>query len=75
MLSQHALQQGGLLGGACSGGSAPGGCGDPLLKQTATVVDGTHPTGMHSCLSGILRHLLSEMTKLAIVAKPLKTET
>ena len=33
------------------GGSAPGGggCGYPPRKQTATVADGTHPTGMHSC--------------------------
>ena len=43
--------------GACSGGcllwgSAPkGGCltGEPPRKQTATVADGTHSTGMHSC--------------------------
>ena len=36
-------------------GSAPGGyvCGDhpPPKKQTATVAEGTHPTGMHSCVS------------------------
>ena len=25
-------------------------CGDPLRKQTATVTDGTHSTGMQSCL-------------------------
>ena len=36
------------LGGACSGGPARGGCGDPR-KQMATVADGRHPTGMHSC--------------------------
>ena len=37
----------GLQGGACSGGMLPvggGGGGDPR-KQTATVADGTHPTG------------------------------
>ena len=28
----------------------PRGGGDPSPQQTATVVDGTHPTGMHSCL-------------------------
>ena len=75
VVSQHALQQGGLLlggclfhggsapGGVCSwggcllgGGSAPGGVPaaggsvEPPRKQTATVADGTHPTGMHSCL-------------------------
>ena len=76
VLSQHALQQGGLLwggvpvpGGVCSRGGllpggvpalggllpggvpAPGGSVEPLpRKQTATVADGTHPTGMHSCL-------------------------
>ena len=36
-------------GGACSGGSAPEGVWRPLRKQTATVADDTHPTGMHSC--------------------------
>ena len=45
-------------GGGCSqgcllwwgGGSAPRGrCETPPRKQTATVADGTHPTGMHSC--------------------------
>ena len=48
---------------ACSGGvpalggSGPrgrglvlGGMWRPPRKQTATVVDGTHPTGMHSCM-------------------------
>ena len=37
-----------LRGGACSRGSAlgEGECGDP--PETATVADGTHPTGMHS---------------------------
>ena len=35
-LVQGGLLQGGLLG-------------DPPLKQTATVADGMHPTGMHSC--------------------------
>ena len=35
--------------GAWSGGvSAPGGCRPPP-PQMATVADGTHPTGMHSC--------------------------
>ena len=55
VVSQHALQQvsrGCLLpggGGACSWQgvwrrpSPPG-------QQTATVADGTHPTGMHSCV-------------------------
>ena len=33
--------------GACSGGSAPV---ETPRKQTATVADGAHPTGMHSCL-------------------------
>ena len=39
------------LGGmpAPRGVPAPGG-GDPPHQQTATVVGGTHPTGMHSCL-------------------------
>ena len=40
------------LGGLLPGGlPAPGGSVEPLpRKQTATVADGTHPTGMHSCL-------------------------
>ena len=58
VVSQHALQQvsGGeflLPGGAYSGwGCLLLGCvggGDPPGQQTATVADGTHPTGMHSC--------------------------
>ena len=41
------------LGGSAGGMPAPGGCllwgvPHPLQKQTATVTDGTHPTGMHS---------------------------
>ena len=27
-----------------------GGGGRPPLQETATAADGTHPTGMHSCL-------------------------
>ena len=47
---------GGLLWGACSRGMpTPEGClllggvDETPPKQTATVVDGMHPTGMHSC--------------------------
>ena len=39
-------------GGACSGGGlCSGGClaWRPPRKQMATVADGTHATGMHSC--------------------------
>ena len=36
--------EGDLAGGACSEG-----CGDPPVMATAA--GGTHPTGMHSCLS------------------------
>ena len=36
------------LGGLLLGGSALGGVETPR-KQTVTVVDGTHPTGIHSC--------------------------
>ena len=45
---------GGLLpGGAYSGGACSGGCllHAPPRKQTATVADGTYPTGMLSCLT------------------------
>ena len=38
-----------LLGGGVA-------CGDPSpRKQTATVADGTHPTGMHSCFKDFYR--------------------
>ena len=45
-----------VLGGPWSGG----GVGIPALRQTppgetATAADGTHPTGMHSCL--ILKYI------------------
>ena len=54
VVSQHALQQGGACSwGVCSQGvcvPAPGaGVWRPPRNQTATVADGTHPTGMHSC--------------------------
>ena len=62
VVSQHALQQvsrgclllGGLLGGfLLLGGTCSWGAGavwgDPPGQQTATVADGTHSTGMHSC--------------------------
>ena len=57
LLLGGACSRGGLLlGGACSRG-VPGSRGcllrgglcRPPQKQTATVADGTHPTGMHSC--------------------------
>ena len=52
VVSQHALQQG--EGGAFSGGLwRPG-----PRKQTATIADGTHPTGMYSCSKILLRKLL-----------------
>ena len=108
VVSQHALQQGGVLsenalqrggscsgGGACSGGSAPGGVPAPrgplwgsllpgrgcLLpggvwrppwKQMATVADGTHPTGVHSCyfikLDIVLNFTNSEIRIIALEA-------
>ena len=40
------LQGGGVCSGDCSGGALRG---ETPPKQTATVADGTHPTGMHSC--------------------------
>ena len=54
VVSQHALQQV-LEGGACSGGVCGG---DPPGQQTATVADGTHPTGMHSCLINFYMKLM-----------------
>ena len=69
-------------GGVCSwgvpapGGSAPGGlpCRGPApgrgveapRKQTATVADGTHPTGMHSCLHIQLKKGQKEKTLFMI---------
>ena len=46
------LWAGCLLQGVCS--RLGGGCGDPLQKQTTTVADCTHPTGMHSCFISLL---------------------
>ena len=45
-----------LLRGVCSGGClflGAGGVGSALTQpgETATAADGTHPTGMHSCLN------------------------
>ena len=45
VVSQHALQQ------VSRGVLLPRGMWRPPQKQTATVADGTHPTGMHSCMS------------------------
>ena len=44
-----------LWGVACSqrGVPAPGGCMETPPNQTATVADGEHPTGMHSCLNSV----------------------
>ena len=68
VISQHALQQG--VGVPAPGGSAPGGSacsqggllqgggcsqGETPRKQTATIADGTHPTGMHSCFHPTFR--------------------
>ena len=53
---------------ACSGGgggSGPGGMWRPPRKQMATVADGTHPTGMHSCFIYILNVL--QVTRFWIV--------
>ena len=68
VVSQHALQHvsrggawsrggGGVpgLGGVPGPGGAWSGGGDPSPhQQMATVADGTHPTGMHSCFTGSL---------------------
>ena len=66
VVTQHALQQ----GGACSegGGCLLGGGGDPHRNRMAPVADGTHPTGMHSCLhlfhgfNAFLWHTSNQMT-------------
>ena len=39
------------------------------LGETTTAADGTHPTGMHSCLSTCLNHALSKDSSLAIIDK------
>ena len=45
----------GPRGGACSGG-VPGG----YHPRTATATGGTHPTGMHSCLSRVISRATSQ---------------
>ena len=36
----------------------------PPPQQTATVADGTHPTGMHSCLTILLQKLLHTLNRI-----------
>ena len=38
-----------MAGGMCGGGMHGGGGGACVAGEMATAVDGTHPTGMHSC--------------------------
>ena len=61
VVSQHALQQvskgGSALGGACSQGVCSWGCVETPQKQMATVANGTHPTGMHSCFIIFLKQI------------------
>ena len=45
-------------GSMCGGGGWQGACVACVAGETATAVDGTHPTGMHSCL--LLCFLFSE---------------
>ena len=77
-LQQGGLLLRGLLQGGCSGGSAlegsapgggllPGGVWRPPRKQTATVADGTLPTGMHSCFSS---KFLKAMLKTFVTMNP-----
>ena len=42
---------GGLLWGVPGGGGIPACTEADLPGETATAVDGMHPTGMHSCFS------------------------
>ena len=42
--------------GACMAGGVRGGGGAFVAGETATAVDGTHPTGMHSCNQDINDH-------------------
>ena len=51
VVSQHALQQ-------VSRGCLLWGVMDTTQKQTATVADGTHPTGMHSCFKMLSKLVL-----------------
>ena len=39
--------------GACMAGGMCGGWGVCMAGETATAVDGTHPTGMHSFMSNV----------------------
>ena len=36
-------------------------------QQTATAADGTHPTGMHSCLSTLISGNMMKATNLAVI--------
>ena len=58
----HSVHRGGLVRGVlsggvpgprgvCYGGSAPGGVPGGDLPRMGTAEGGTHPTGMHSCVS------------------------
>ena len=37
----------------------------PPPQRTATVADGTHPTGMHSCLIAVLQSINTELESLS----------
>ena len=50
MAGGHAWQGACLARGACTAGDVCGRGGACVAGETATAADGTHPTGMHSCL-------------------------
>ena len=86
MVSQHALQQVSRGVSAPGGPLRGGGCllrGDvcvetpPPPKQTATVANGTHPTGMHSCTFKYRSVILSIMGDKPIqpVIQPVTIDT
>ena len=58
MLSQASvIQSTGEEGRAWQGEHAWQGGGACMAGETATAADGTHPTGMHSCILLSLRHI------------------
>ena len=67
----HAWHGGMHGGGACVAGVCMAGGPACVAGETTTVADGTHPTGMHSCLQSICTiifhcHPRNQVTKQAM---------
>ena len=64
---RHPLGRHPLAGRHPPGWQTPPGQADTPLQQTATAADGTHPTGMHSCLSILISGNTMKATNLAVI--------